>query len=108
MIYPNVNEQTIRVNIFDADTKELIQKDFSTYRGEQQGGVILYQTFIHAGSGDIVTTRGSLNFSLVAEQVASYGYDINSLTGDDIAPIPDAAGIPFYPWVVNMYLRKLA
>lgn len=110
MAYLKANEQTIRINVLDAESKNLIQKDFSIYLGERQGGFSYHQS-LQGGTGLVtqsyITASATVTYSLSAEQVAAFGYDINSLTGNVISAGTDESGMPYLPWVVNFYLRKI-
>jgi len=108
-----LKEQKIRVNILDAETKQIIQKNFvldtkelfvnSNFGALLKGGtgvVSMRSTPIHASVEETL--------ELVESPVIALEYDYSSITGNVISTTYDPeSGFYFYPFVVNIYMSKL-
>jgi len=107
-----MNSQNVTVNVLDADTKELIQENFVIFTGTSYPNFRNYVS-IKGGTGvlTLIATQYITNeytIQLDEAQITSFGYNYNSIEGNVITSNVDSvSGVSFYPWVVNIYMRKL-
>ncbi|HCO67318.1 MAG TPA: hypothetical protein DIT04_06125 [Dysgonomonas sp.] len=108
-----LNDQKIRVNILDADTNQIIQRNILTDSHAGFPGGPLVGIF-HNGTADITIPyvggdrEGTYTIDFVQSQIASLGYDYSSITGNIFKSSYDSeVDLYLFPWVVNIYMRKL-
>lgn len=101
--------QDVRINVLDADTKQLIQKDIFIDKGLYSPTPYNEYHCLQAGTGiQKLDVRGTITIEFVEEQITALGYNYNSIEGNVIAIVADPlTNAPMYPWVVNVYMRKL-
>lgn len=108
-----VNDQKVKVVVFDADTKQIIQKNIVINTGGK-----LYEDYIveilkdgvgHISAGYVTIGQGwQHTIEFLEDQITAIGYDYNSITGNVITAAYDPeSGFHLYPWVVNIYMKKL-
>lgn len=108
-----IQEQKIQINILDADTNQIIQKNFLR---DTEGSFVEYHLVEVFKDGTGYATVGyafqnehyEATIKFIESQITAIGYDYNSITGNVISPVLDPdTGFYLYPWVVNVYMRKL-
>lgn len=105
--------QRIKILFLDAETKEVIRRNFSVHEKKEYPHNTWYTTPIIEGEGESWLypdddLENLCNFSLIESQLISYGYDIQSFSKDEFERTTDpATGITYAPDTICCYLKKL-
>lgn len=103
------NNQTVQVNVLDADTEKPIDKNISFLMQVKYPHIHAYESAI-GGSCKLnldISSAHPIRLTLVDSQIAALGYDIRSVRGSTIVPVIDpVTGIPYLPRIINIYIRK--
>lgn len=106
-----LNSHAVGISIIDADTRQIITKDFYLKTADSRVGEICSTIIKHGKDTRTLTASTEMEtctFSLLESQVRHYGYDINSISGNVISvTLEPVSGIPFYPTSVDIILKKL-
>lgn len=111
-MYYVFTNQRIQLNVVDADTKQVIQKNIlRDLRSGIPGGslVSLFKDgidFMECVAASDAESELTIHF--IESQITALGYNFNSITGNVITSTYDPeSGLYLYPWIVNIYMSKL-
>lgn len=109
-----IQNQEVLIYIVDADSKQLIRRNFKyNICTSEVGGPDYISHVIFGGSmiekrNVINFNQEPINFDFDEDQIAEFGYDHNSITGDIIkASYDPELDAYLYPSVAIIYMSKL-